>query len=177
MEIKFSYESRFSVREVNLNSLQQYQLNGIKPILVLLIALFIFHVNSFGQSKASYYEELKQQIIVSERAGWQTWKNKDVEWFKINTTKEFLSISKDGISNKAEVVKSTATDCDVKSIALAEFTFVVLNTEIVVLTYIASQEGSCGNSRLVAKVRASATYIKQGGKWLEAYYTESIVSK
>lgn len=148
-----------------------------KIILILLIAISVFNINSFGQTKASSFEKLKEQIIASEKAGWEAWKNKNADWFKINTTKDFLNVSRDGISNKAQVVKSTAIDCDVKSVSIAEFSFVVLNKETVVLTYIASQDGVCGNSKLAAKVRASVTYIKQRSNWLEAFYMEAVVSE
>ncbi|HET7117590.1 MAG TPA: DUF4440 domain-containing protein [Hanamia sp.] len=148
-----------------------------KIILILLIAISVFNINSFGQTKTSGYEKLKEQIIVSEKAGWEAWKNKNAEWFKINTTKDFLNVSRDGISNKAKVVKSTATDCDVKSVSIDNFTFVGLNKETVVLTYIAYQDGVCGNSRLPSKIRVSATYVKQVDKWLEAFYMEAVVSE
>ncbi|MEO6134201.1 MAG: nuclear transport factor 2 family protein [Ginsengibacter sp.] len=147
-----------------------------KTILILLIFTLAFFSNSFGQTKISNIETLKEQIIALERSGWEAWKNNNAEWFKINTTETFLSVSSGGISNKAQVVKSTATDCDVKTVSLADFTFVVLNKETVVLTYIATQEGVCGNSKL-GTVRASATYIKQGGKWQEAFYMEMPVSE
>ena len=60
-------------------------------------------------------------------------------------------------------MKSTAKDCNVKTVSLADFTFIVLNKETVVLTYIATLEGVCGTSKL-GTVRASATYIKQEEK-------------
>ncbi|MEO7265018.1 MAG: nuclear transport factor 2 family protein [Ferruginibacter sp.] len=147
-----------------------------KTILILLILTSAFLSNAVAQTKASNLEKLKEQIIALEKSGWQAWKNKNAEWFKINTTESFLSVSSGGISNKAEVVKSTATDCDVKTVSLADFTFIMLNKETVVLTYIATQDGVCGNSKL-AKVRASATYVKQGGKWLEAFYMETTSSE
>lgn len=148
-----------------------------KTILVLLIIIPAFNTNSFGQAKTTGFEKLKEQIIASEKAGWEAWKNKDAEWFKVNTTGDFLNVSRDGISNKDQVVKSTTTDCDVKSVTINDFTFVVLNKETVVLTYIALQDGLCGNSKLPAKLRVSATYIKQRGKWLEAFYMEVPVSE
>lgn len=153
--------------------MRQNQFQMKKIIQLALITVLVFNINSFRQTKASGFEKLKEQIIASEKAGWNAWKNKNAEWFKINTTKDFLNVSRDGISNKAQVVKSTATDCKVKSVSINDFTFVMLNKETVVLTYIASQEGVCGNNKLAAKVRASATYIKQGGKWLEAFYVEA----
>ncbi len=157
--------------------MNQNQFKMKTTILILLIIAPAFFSNSFGQTKASKSEKLKEQIIALEKSGWQAWKNNNAEWFKINTTDNFLSVSSDGISNKAQVVKSAATDCKVKTVSIADFTFAVLNKETVVLTYIATQDGVCGNSKLATKVRSSATYIKQGGKWLEAFYMEMPVSE
>ncbi len=136
-----------------------------------------FISNVFSQAKASNFENVKAQIIALEKAGWEAWKNKNPEWFKLNTAEGFISVNSEGISNKSEVVKSVATDCDVKTVSIDNFKFIMLNKETVVLTYIATQDGVCGNSKLPAKVRASATYVKQGSKWLEAFYMETPVSK
>jgi hypothetical protein len=133
--------------------------------------------NAVAQSKVSASEKLKEQLIALEKSGWEAWKNKNAEWFKINTTDNFLSVSSGGTSNKTQVVNSVATDCDIKSVSLDDIKFIMLNIETVVLTYIANQDGICGNSKLPAKVRASATYVKQGGKWLEAFYMETPVSE
>ncbi len=67
------------------------------------------------------------------------------------------------------MIQSTANGRDVKTVSIDDITFVMLNKETVVLTYIASQDGKYGNDKLSPKVRASATYIKQRGKWLEAF--------
>ena len=148
-----------------------------KIIPILLFSMLTNISNGFSQTKPSNFEKLKEQIIALEKAGWEAWKNNNAEWFKQNTTENFLSVSSGGISNKAQVVKSAESDCAVKTVSLADFTFLLLNKETVVLTYIAMQDGVCGNSKLPVKVRASATYIKQGGKWLEAFYMETSVIK
>lgn len=147
----------------------------MKRTLMILAVVFTMATSTFGQTTTAKNDVLKNQIIASEKAGWDAWKNKNAEWFKINTTTDFLNVSRDGISNKAQVVKSTATDCNVKSVSIDEFTFVELNKKTVVLTYIAYQDGVCGNNKLATKIRVSATYIKQGRKWLEAFYMEAVI--
>ncbi len=145
-----------------------------KAMLFLLIGLLALTSNIVAQTKVLKEEKIKEQIIALEKSGWEAWKNKDANWFQANTTKEFLSVNSQGISNKEQVVKSTSTDCNVKSISLDNFRFVLLNESTVLLTYTAVQDGECGGIKLT-KVRASVNYVKQNGKWLEAFYMETPV--
>ena len=143
-------------------------------MLFLLISTLVFTPTGKAQTKVSNKEKIKEQIIALEKSGWEAWKNKDAKWFQSNTTREFLSVNSQGISNKEQVVKSIATDCNVKSISLDNFRFVLLNENTVLLTYTAVQEGECAGIKL-KKVRASVNYLKQNGKWLEAFYMETPV--
>lgn len=113
------------------------------------------------------------RIIALEKAGWEAWKNKNANRFRDNTTDECVWINSEGISTKAEMIKSTQADCNVTSDALNSFRFVRLNNITVLLTYIAIQDGYCGNKKLTGKIRASVNYVKRGGKWREAFYMET----
>lgn len=148
-----------------------------KIIAFLLFVCLAFSTVAIGQNKSSKIESLKTQLIVLERSGWEAFKNKNANWFQVNTTDDFLSVSSSGISNKEQIIQATANGCDVKNVFIDDITFAMLNKQIVVLTYIASQDGVCGNNKLAPKVRASATYIKQRGKWLEAFYMETNISE
>ena len=130
-----------------------------------------------GQSKASTNAELEKYIISLDKSGWEAWKNNDPSWFQANTTEEFLSINSDGVSNKEQVVKSTLADCKVKSFSLADFKFVLLNNNAVLLTYVANQDGTCGGKGLSPKVRVSVNYVRRNGKWLEALYMETPINE
>ncbi len=91
----------------------------------------------------------------------------------LNTTKNFISISADGVSSKEQVIKSTVYDCNIKSYVLSKMEFALLSEESVLLTYTVDQEGTCGGAELNSKIRVAANYIKQNDKWLEAFYMES----
>lgn len=147
-----------------------------KAILFFLISTMAFMSNIIAQTKVSKEEKIKEQIIALEKSGWEAWKNKDANWFQANTTKEFLSVNSQGISDKEQVVKSVITDCNLKSISLDSFKFVLLNESTVLLTYTTMQNGECGGIKLTI-VRASVNYVKQNGKWLEAFYMETPVAE
>ena len=149
----------------------------MKKIITILIAAIVIAATASGQSKASKEAKLKAHIIALDKLAWEAWKNNNAEWFKNHTTEDFLTISAEGISNKADVVKATPAECKIKSYSLDDFTFVMLNENTVMLTYIAMQDGVCGGKKIASKVRASATYVKRGEKWLEAFYMDTDITK
>jgi len=141
-------------------------------IMILLIVIGTLSF-AFGQTKTANDSKLKGQIIALETAGWEAWKNKDSSWTRDNVTAEFLLINSDGVSNKAQVIKATATDCEVKGYSLDNFNFVTLDKDSVLMTYTAKQDGVCNGKTIPANVRASVVYVKRGAKWLESLYMET----
>ena len=77
-----------------------------------------------------------------------------------------------GLWDKAKIVGATAKDCAVKSFALANFKVVMLDVNVALLTYTATQDGVCEGKAIPGKVRAMVSYVKRGGKWLESSYME-----
>ena len=145
-----------------------------KIMMILMIAIGSSSV-AFGQTKISKNtnNSAEAQIIALEKAGWEAWKNKNAAWFQTNLTEEFLLVNSEGVSNKAQIVKSTPTDCEVKSFSLDNFKFVLLDKDAALLTYTAKQDAVCNGKTIPANVRASVNYVKRGGKWLEAFYMET----
>ncbi len=77
------------------------------------------------------------------------------------------------ISSRAEAIKSTTTGCKVSSFSLANFRFVELDKNAVLLTYTATQDAVCGGKKAPATVQVAVNYVKRGGRWLEAMYMQS----
>lgn len=143
-----------------------------KMIMILAIAIGTLSI-AFGQTKIANDSKLKGQIIALETAGWEAWKNKDSSWTRDNVTAEFLLINSGGVSNKEQVIKATATDCEIKGYSLDNFNFVTLDKDSVLMTYTAKQDGVCNGKTIPANVRASVVYVKRGAKWLESLYMET----
>ncbi|PYS72707.1 MAG: hypothetical protein DMF69_06965 [Acidobacteria bacterium] len=143
-----------------------------KVIMVLMTGIAALSF-AFGQTKMSHESKLETQIIALEKAGWEAWKNKDSSWTRDNTTEKFLLVNSESVSTKTQVVKSTATDCEVKGYSLDNFKFVTIDKDSVLLTYTAKQDGVCNGKTIPANVRASVVYVKQGARWLEALYMET----
>lgn len=144
----------------------------MKKSIIILFTFLSSTMVTFGQSKSIKNENLKNKIIALEQGAWEAWKAKDSSWTKINATEECLWAVGNDLNNKAKMMKSLATDCDVTSFSLSNFQLVKLNDAAVVITYVATQDVHCGTNKLPNKMRASVNYVKRNGKWLEAYYME-----
>ena len=144
----------------------------MKNLLVLVIVL-AFAGAAIGQTRSEADKALEARIIALDKQGWEAWKNNDTTWFEKNTTADFLSISSDGISNKTEAMKSVATDCKVAAFSLANFKFVMLDKNAVLLTYTATQDAICGGKKAPTTLQVAVNYVQRGGRWLEAMYMQA----
>jgi hypothetical protein len=145
----------------------------MKSLIVLSIALLATPAIGIGQTTSSTEKALEARIIALDKQGWEAWKNNDPAWFRDNTIDGFISISSDGISKKAEVVKATATDCMVKAYSLANHQFSMLDENAILLTYTATQDAVCGGKKAPPTLQVAVNYVKRRGKWLEAMYMQA----
>jgi len=142
-----------------------------KIIMIMAIAIAASSV-AFGQMK-SKDNSVDARLIALEKQSWEEWKNKNGNFFQTLLTDEAVNVGVGGLSNKSQIVKSTSSDCDVKSFSVDNFKVVMLDKDAALLTYTAMQDGVCGGRTIPAKVFASSVYVKRGGKWLNAFYQET----
>lgn len=144
-------------------------------ILFFLGCATIFTANA--QTTITPTDKIEMQIIALEQAGWDAWKNNDPEWFKRNTAAEFLNISANGIATREQVIADTPNGCKVNSVSIDNYKFVALTANVVMLTYLAKQDGTCGGVKLPSNLRVTVTYVLREGKWLEACYMETPIGQ
>lgn len=149
-----------------------------KIMMVLMIAIGVSSV-ALGQTKMSKNADnsVQTQVVALEKQSWEEWKKKNSAWFQTYLTEDFLSVHNDGVEDKAQAVKSIAADCEVKSYSLDNLKFVMLNKEAALLNYTAMQDAVCSGNTIPANVRVAVVYVKRGGKWLQALYTETPMVK
>ncbi|MEO8803997.1 MAG: nuclear transport factor 2 family protein [Rudaea sp.] len=145
----------------------------MKSLPILSLMLLSMTSAAYGQATKLDHQTLEARIIALDRQGWEAWKHNDASWLQKNTTKQFMSISADGVSDKAQVIAATPTQCQVKSVSLDQFKFAVLDANAVLLTYVATQDAVCDGKKAPASVRATVNYVKRGNRWLEAMYMQS----
>ncbi len=142
----------------------------IMMILMIAIAASTAAFNQTNMSKDS--KKVETQIITLEKAGWEAWKNKDTSWFQNNLSEDALHVDSAGVTDKSQTVKSLA-DCEVKSYSLENFKFLMLDKNSAQITFTGMQDAVCGGKTQPSTVRASSVYVRRGGKWLNAFYTET----
>ncbi len=144
-----------------------------KIMMILMIAIGVSSV-AFGQTKMSKdtNNSVETQIIALEKQGWEAWKTKNSSWFQTYLTEDALNVNGGGVSNKSQSIKNLA-NCEVKSFSLDNFKFLMLEKNSALITFTGTQDGVCDGKTIPSTVRASSVYVKRGGKWLNAFYTET----
>jgi hypothetical protein len=147
----------------------------MKKVLMIMVIAIAALPTAFGQTKMSTDKgnSVETQIIALEKQGWEAWKNKDGSWFQTNLMDDALFVSSDGVANKSQIVKFMSSECEIKIYSLDNFKFLMIDKNSAAITFTAKQDGVCSGKALPANVRGSAVYVKRGGKWLVAYYTDT----
>ena len=143
-----------------------------KSLLTLLLALGAATTTAFGQAAKAPDPKVEAQIIALEKAGWEAWRTKNVAWVQANVAPDIMIVNADGVKTKDYFMKEAVTECEIKSCSLADFKLVMLDENVALMTYTATQDGTCAGKAIPPKVRATVNYVKRGGKWLEAFYME-----
>lgn len=144
----------------------------MRQMMVVVIAIAA-STAAFGQTKMSQDSKVEAQIIALEKAAWESWKNKTAAWFQTNLAEDALQVNSGGVLTKPQIVKNIATDCEIKSFSMDNFKFLMLDKNSALITFTGIQDGVCGGKTIPAKVNASSVYVNRGGKWLNAFYTET----
>lgn len=147
----------------------------MKKMLMIMMIAVAATSSVFGQTKMSKDKgnSVETQIIALEKQGWEAWRNKDTSWFRTNLIKDALFVSSDGVANKSQIVDFMGSACEIKSYSLDHFKFLMLDKDSAIITFRGMQDGVCSGKTLPATVNASAVYVKRGGKWLVAFYTDT----
>jgi hypothetical protein len=145
----------------------------MKTLVMLSAVLLAASSPAFGQATKSNESKLETKIIAMEQQAWQAWKDRNVAYLRANTTETFLSISPEGVSDKAQVLKALPTECKARSFSLHNFKFVMLDQNAVALTYTATMDAVCNGKKAPGNVRVMVNYVKHGDRWLEAMYMQA----
>lgn len=118
----------------------------------------------------------KDALMAIEKSGWEAWKNKDTKWIEENYSAKGIGFSKTGRQDKAAMVKSLSeAKCDIKSYSLSDDNMQMLGSDVAVLTFKGTQDGTCDGKKVPAAVWASSVYIREGEKWKALMYVENPV--
>jgi hypothetical protein len=120
--------------------------------------------------------QIEDQVLAKEKALWVGFQKHDGELYRKSVTADSVQIITNAapIVGRDAVVKSmTDPECTLKSFSLSDEKAHRLAPNVIMLTYVAKQEGACGKEALVPKIRSTAIYVQENGEWLERYYQET----
>lgn len=141
---------------------------------MLSIAMLLSAISLQAQSK----DAIEKTLQTKEQAGWQAWKAKDSNFFGEILPDNSVNIAGGMMdSGKSNIIKGMASaNCEVASFSLSDFAYMWLDKHTVLMTYKANQDGTCGGTKIPAKVIASSIWQKQGGKWVSPFHQETVTS-
>ncbi|HEX3101797.1 MAG TPA: nuclear transport factor 2 family protein [Pyrinomonadaceae bacterium] len=112
-------------------------------------------------------------FIASEQKAWEAWKNKDAAALVAYAGKDLISISPDGNRlDRAASLKSWTEDnkCEINSISLTDGARKSLGKDLLLVTYKASIDGTCGGQPVPAAW--CATVYTNDGTWKATFLQE-----
>ena len=140
-------------------------------IAVLGLAVLVSGVTLFAESNS----DTEKMLQSKEQAGWQAWKDHDKKAFEEMLPDNSINIAGGSVDKGKQQIVKDATDpsCMVKSFSLSDFSYIWLDKDTVMMTYNATQDGTCGGKKIPDKVVASSLWQKKGGKWLSPFHQET----
>jgi uncharacterized protein (TIGR02246 family) len=120
--------------------------------------------------------DLKDELVAFDKALWAGWDSGDATAFKEHLTDDHVqAVAGAGIVHgKDKIIAGLDPDaCEVQSFDFQEINLRQLTDDVVLLSYVATQDAACGGAKLPPKVYATSVYVRRDGKWLSAAYQET----
>ncbi len=144
----------------------------VSVVSMLSFALLLSAVSLQAESK----DAVEKALQTKEQAGWQAWKDNDSKAFNEMLPENAVNIAGGTMENgKSNIMKDLASaNCAIASFSLSGFAYMWLDKDTVLMTYNASQDGTCAGKKIPGKVIASSIWQKQGGKWVSPFHQETV---
>jgi hypothetical protein len=121
---------------------------------------------------------LEAHLIDLERRSWVAWQARDAAFFRQFLSDDHIEYGATGLADKSEVVATVgAPQCVVRSYAVDQFRFTRFTPDAAMLTYRAEQDTVCGGFQAPSPAWATSLYVRRGGRWLNAVYGQTPVSR
>jgi len=120
--------------------------------------------------------DLAGELVAIDKALWTAWGAGDAGPFKQYLTDDHVqAVAGAGVvSGKDAIVAGFTEDvCDVVSFDFQDVKARQITDDVAILSYVATQDASCGGAKLTPKVFATSVYVRRDGKWMSASYQET----
>lgn len=129
------------------------------------------NTNSAETSAATMTEA---DAIAKEKAVWATLEKKDYDAFGNMLTSDYIEVGDDGVFDKAGIV-AELKDFTVADTKFSDWKMLPIDKDAVILMYDVSFKGTFkGQEVPPGPYRASAVWVNRDGKWLDAYYQQTL---
>lgn len=128
----------------------------------------------FPAKRESATDELTKTLSAQETRWWGEWQKKETAYFESGTRDNFLQLGSDGRTLKATALtNSKQQPCEVKTFDVNGFKATQISENVAILTYTATQEGSCRGNAIPGMVFSTSIFVKDGDTWKGAFYMET----
>lgn len=147
----------------------------MKKFVICVCALLMAGTLSIAKDKtkaaSSSASATDQKIIDLEKRLWEAWKNKDAKPFDAALTPNFSEVDITGSYDRAATLDAS-TKCEVKDYSLSDSKVTWIDKDTALLSFKANMHATCMGQATPENVIANSVYIKQNGKWWEAFHCE-----
>jgi len=155
----------------------------LATIIVVSGALALSHATIALSSSPSRSEaglipadELQQQVIAAERAGFDALKRGDLAQFANLTADEAVFVDDHGPADKTEVLKHVA-GFTITEYSMEEIRFVPISSNTGLISYKCAEKGNSHGHDFSALVYVSSVWTKRGNGWVCLFSQETAVRK
>lgn len=137
----------------------------------LALTLVLSGAALYAQSNA----EVEKALQSKEQLGWQAWKDHNAKPLEGMIPEQSINIA-DGTITKGtqQILNGVANSgCQVASYSLSDFSYMWLDKDTVMMTYVAMQDATCSGKKQAPNVLASSLWQKKGGKWVSPFHQET----
>ena len=139
----------------------------------LAALLLLVAATSFAPALA---EDLEQDLIAREKALWTAWGNRDGAATRKEMVENYVQVvaGVGMVAGREEVAKAIEThNCVMKSFEFKDVKLRRPAPDVAMITYVATQDTSCGGQKLPKKLYVSSTWVRRDGKWRGFAYQET----
>ena len=147
---------------------------------LVCVALAIAPASSVAESinPAGLPASDERLIRELETESWVAWKDHDASFFERFLSDDHLDVHANGIVGKSAVVDAVRNSvCVVQSYSIGPLSFTSVSTDVVLVTYRAQQDTSCGGVKVPSPVWATSLYARRAGRWVNVLYQHTPVAR
>jgi hypothetical protein len=114
-------------------------------------------------------------MIVKEKAAWETLKKKDYAAFGDMLASDYIEVTDEGVYDKAGIIASVK-DFNLTDATFSDWKMLLVDNDAVILTYNTTLKATDkGQEVPPGPYRSAAVWVNRDGKWLSFYYQQTPV--